>query len=117
MPSNTKKGFKDILTGKQHVVVFSKYLLLIKIVVRCYGAVSHITAAKVISNLLLLLGVSLSKTLVKRLPNQQSNLMNNSALKYSRLKNLKYDIQYLEFFNELAKYHPVFGQQETRYLA
>ena len=53
------------------------------------------------SNLLLLLGVSLSKTLLKRLPNQQSNLMNNSALKYSRLKNLKYDIQYLQFFNEL----------------
>ena len=53
------------------------------------------------SNLLLLLGVSLSKTLLKRLPNQQSNLMNNSALKYSRLKNLKYDIQHLEFFNEL----------------
>ena len=51
------------------------------------------------SNLLLLLGVSLSKTLLKRLPNQQSNLMNNSALKYSRLKNLKYDIQYLQFFN------------------
>ena len=53
------------------------------------------------SNLLLLLGVSLSKTLLKRLPNQQSNLMNSSALKYSRLKNLKYDIQYLQFFNEL----------------
>ena len=53
------------------------------------------------SNLLLLLGVSLSKTLLKRLPNQQSNLMNSSALKYSRLKNLKNDIQFLQFFNEL----------------
>ena len=53
------------------------------------------------SNLLLLLGVSLSKTPLKRLPNQQSNLMNSSALKYSRLKNLKNDIQFLQFFNEL----------------